>query len=859
MFMRAHRSRTLILLACLFTISGGCGRNPDTSENSRASNSSPPSETVPDDGLIDSLKASSVGSFELTDQNSETFTEVQLRNKLAVITFVFTRCPGTCPRQSAAMQQLQERIAASGVDQIQLITISVDPDYDTPEVLSKYADSFNADPDRWTFLTGDKDDIWKLSRNQLGMSVSENPSDPLIPIAHESKFVLLDRSSKIRGYYDSLTAEGLDQLWSAIDVILPEFEPGTDLSAQYSFPDNVRHMAQPPGILDDQWLSKLASKENSNLATSGALPGFQFTESARDFGITFQPQIVDDQRHRLLVNHYDHGNGVSVADVNGDSFLDLYFTSQVGPNELWHGTADGQFRQATQLAGIGLPDRISVAASFADTDNDGDPDLFVTSIRSSNVFFENTGNGKFVERTSESGLSYTGHSSKGTFFDYDRDGLLDLFVSNVGKFTTEEAAAVRKDLCNTQPETNLTYYVGRPDAFSGHLVPDLAECSRLYRNLGGNRFEDVTEEFDLQSDTSWSGDAIAFDANDDSWPDLYVCNMQGHDHLYINNEGQGFTDQTDAYFHATPWGTMGAAVTDFDNSGTLDLFLTDMHSDMSIDVPPEQEKDKSKIAWPEEFLQSEGRSIYGNAFFRQTETGKYAEISDEINAENYWPWGLSHADINADGFQDAFVTSSMCFPYRYCTNSLLLNDNGNRFLDAHFSTGIEPRKKTDQIAPWFTLDFNGDDANTSFQKSRTGKWVVWSATGSRSSVIFDIDNDGDLDIVTNEFNTRPQVFRSNLHQRSPRYLKIALRGTRSNRDAFGAKVTVQTDAQTQTQLNSGATGYLSQSSAPLYFGLATAQSILQITVQWPTGIQQTLEGPIETNQSLLIVEDVKAE
>lgn len=807
------------------------------------------------DHLIDSSQAVSIGSFEFTDQAGNHFSEQNIRNKLAVISFVFTRCPGTCTQQSAAMQKLQERLATSGTDQVQLITISVDPEYDSPEVLSEYGKALNANFDQWTFLTGEKDTIWKFSRNQLGMSVSANPTDPLIPIAHESKFVLVDRSAMIRGYYDSLTPEGLDQLWAAIDIVLPEFTPGTEFENTTSFSSEVRHMAQPPGILDDEWLTELAEKELRALSAADAVPQFRFTECAKEVGITFNPQIVDDQRHRLLVNHYDHGNGISVADVDGDSILDLYFTSQVGPNELWKGTKDHRFEQATEAAGVGLQDRISVAASFADTDNDGDPDLFVTSIRSSNAFFENLGNGKFVERTQESGLEYVGHSSKGTFFDFDRDGLLDLFVSNVGKFTTEENVAVRNDACHSQPGTELSYFVGRPDAFSGHLVPSLSECSRLYRNLGSNRFEDVTEEFNFHTDLSWSGDAIAFDANHDNWPDLYVCNMQGHDHLYINNQGQSFTDETNNYFAATPWGTMGACVADFDNTGSLDLFLTDMHSDMSVDVGPDKEKLKAQITWPEEFLQSEGRSIYGNAFFRQTPEGKFNEISDQMNAENYWPWGLSHADFNADGFQDAFLTSSMCFPYRYCTNSLLLNNKGQTFVDAHFSTGIEPRPKAEQLAPWFTLDFDAGDAGNNLQKSRQGKWVIWSATGSRSSAILDIDNDGDLDIVTNEFNTRPQVFRSDLQRTSPNHLKVQLQGTTSNRDAIGATVRVTTKNGSQTQLHSGNSGYLSHSSTQLYFGLGSAIRVSEIKIQWPSGQTQIMNGPINANQMLEIKEE----
>lgn len=832
---------------------GGCSSEP------ASPNATPDSPTETQNVeqpvlVVNYQDAKQVGAFNLTDQSGNEFTDKDLQGKLTIANFIFTRCPGTCPRQSSAMSELQSKLEAQKTDDVQLLTITVDPEFDTPAVLLEYGKSFKADFQRWSFLSGDKETTWEFSKTQLGMPVSDNPNDPLIPIAHESKFVLLDRRGKIRGYFDSLTEDGKRQLWSAIDVVLPEFQPSEALHKTHQFAKNVGHLAQPPGILNADWLTEQAAIEAGHLKDRGLNSDLRFEECGPQIGLTFDPQIVDDQRHRLLVNHYDHGNGVSVADVNGDQFLDIYFTSQVGPNELWIGNSEGSFSNNTTEAGVGLPDKLSVAASFADIDNDGDADLFVTSTRSGNVLMENQGNGTFIDITEQSGLAYKGHSSKGTFFDFNRDGLLDLFVANVGQFTTEEAAVVRQDETNSQPSTSLTYYVGRPDAFSGHLAPDLSECSRLYQNLGKGRFRDVTEEFDLQSDPSWSGDAIAFDANGDSWVDLYVCNMQGHDRLYLNQQGTGFRDATTEFFKATPWGTMGANVSDFDNNGLLDVFTTDMHSDMSVDVGPAQEKLKADIAWPEEFLKSEGRSIYGNAFFHQTTAGSFEEISDTINAENYWPWGLTCADLNADGFQDAFLTSSMCFPYRYGVNSLLLNDKGERFLDAHFTTGIEPRSSDEQIAPWFALDFDNEDSEHPLRMNRSGTWIVWSATGSRSSVAFDIDHDGDLDLVTNEFNSRPQVFRSNLDQSHPTFLKVRLQGTESNKDALGAVVSVSSGDSTQTQLHNGASGYLSQSLIPLYFGLNGQDQVDSIRIQWPNGKTQTVEGPIDSNQLLTIQE-----
>src|SRR5580658_9931783 len=165
---------------------------------------------------------------------------------------------------------------------------------------------------------------------------------------------------------------------------------------------------------------------------------FHFTDKVRESGITFVHHVVDDSSKNYKGVHYDHGNGIAVADVDGDGLYDIYFTNQVGGNELWKNLGGGKFKNITQEAGVGLPGRISVAASFADIDNDGSADLFVTTVRGGNVLFKNDGKGHFKDITKEAGVGLVAHSSGAFFFDYNRDGLLDLLVCNVGRYTTDE-------------------------------------------------------------------------------------------------------------------------------------------------------------------------------------------------------------------------------------------------------------------------------------------------------------------------------------------------------------------------------------------------------------------------------------
>lgn len=605
---------------------------------------------------------------------------------------------------------------------------------------------------------------------------------------------------------------------------------------------NANVIAVPENVLSPPWMEY---RRNQQLATRDMFDvynDFQFSDVIEESGIQFSHRCVDDSGKYWKPVHYDHGNGIAAADIDGDGFQDIYFTNQVGGNELYKNLGNGKFKNITEQATVALVNRVSVAASFADIDNDGDPDLFVTTIRQGNVLFENRGKGNFKDVTESSGLGYKGHSSAGLFFDFDRDGRLDLFLANVGVYTTDEVG-------------NGGYFIGVDDAFGGHLRSERAERSRIYRNLGDLHFKDVSDQLGF-TDESWNGDTASIDANEDGWPDLYVLNMQGNDEYYENVEGKKFVKKSRELFPQTPWGSMGIQVFDFNNNGRLDLFITDMHSDMSEDIPPIFEKLKSQMQWsPHRLDVPREQSIYGNAFFINESKGKFREASDKIGAENYWPWGLSTGDLNADGYTDVFIAASMNYPFRYGVNSVLLNDHGGVFRDSEFILGVEPRRLGQTAVPWFELNCDGDDKGHRDCEGKRGQFVVWGALGTRASIIFDLDDDGDLDIVTNEFNSKPMVLVSDLAQRKElRYLKIKLIGTKSNRSSFGARVTVKCGNKIYTKLQDGKSGYLSQSLIPLYFGLDTANSVDQIQIAWPSGKKQLMVGPISTNQLIEIEE-----
>jgi len=804
----------------------GCGTTEDSSLNDTLDGRQPPTVRA----LLADGRTLELPPFSFTDQTDTRFGSSQLDGKVWIAHLMFSRCQDICPDVITELALLQDEFrTANDWQDIRIVSFSVDPEYDTPSLLLEHARLASADQEQWKFLTARQNQLWQFSRHALHLPVNSDQDSNEI-IFPRQDLVLIDRDRRIRGVFDGLDSSSRQALVSALYELVD-----TSPLPVITHPDTI---VDPPG---------LAQRRQAQLDTVDQFEvfyGFQFEDRVLDSGITFINRATEDSGKAYKPVHYDHGNGIAVADVDGDKLLDLYFTNQIGSNELWRNLGDGQFDNITHASGVGLSDKISVTASFADTDNDGDADLYVTTVRGGNHLFINAGDGNYTDVTDSSGLGYVGHSSGAVFFDYNRDGLLDLFLCNVGVYSSNEIGPGG-------------YFLGLSDAFEGHLQPEQRnEPSILYENQGNNQFVDVTEARGLV-DESWTGDASPIDVNGDLWPDLYILNMQGHDQYFENVNGEYFERKSRDIFPNTPWGSMSIKVFDFDNDTDMDIIISDMHSDMSEDISSEREKLKSRMQWPESTLQSGGTSIYGNAFFRNNGDETFSEVSNELGTENYWPWGLSVGDLNADGFTDIFIASSMNFPFRYGVNSVLLNNRGKSFLDSEFIVGVEPRRDRRTAKPWFTLDCAAaDQANRYCEEfGLLEQTTIWGSVGTRSAAIFDLEGDGDLDIVTNEFHDGPMVLVSNLtEQTSVRYLAVELVGTESNRNGLGSTVTLRAGDRSQVMVQDGQSGYLSQSVMPLYFGLGNADSVDQIIVTWPSGERQIISGPFEENSTISILE-----
>ena len=203
-----------------------------------------------------------------------------------------------------------------------------------------------------------------------------------------------------------------------------------------------------------------------------------------------------------------------------------------------------------------------------------------------------------------------------------------------------------------------------------------------------------------------------------------------------------------------------------------------------------------------------------------------------------------------------FLASSMNLQFRYGVNTVLLNNQGKGFVDSEFVVGVEPRRDGITCKLWYTLDAEKDADHSFIKKAsfRTGEVEVWGALGSRSSVIFDLDDDGDLDIITNECHSVPLVLINNLTEKKDvRFVKVKLIGTDSNREGLGATVTVKSGDRQWAKVHDGQSGYLSQSSMPLYFGLGDQNSVDEIVVKWSSGKTQSLKNA--QPNSLVVIEE----
>ncbi len=557
-------------------------------------------------------------------------------------------------------------------------------------------------------------------------------------------------------------------------------------------------------------------------------------------GITFANNISYNNQMNPYTNHgFYNGGGVAVGDINNDGLPDLFFCSNQGQNKLYLNKGNFKFEDITIKAGLVEEGLWSTGATFVDINGDGLLDLYVcramdykAGIRGNRLYI-NRGNLTFTEKASSYGLVSPGISTQAAFFDFDNDGDLDCYMLNNSK----RAAGVGYDLRTNQRK-----------------ILDSLGGNKLYRN-DGNHFTNVTKQSDIYSSEIGFGLGVTIaDINKDGWQDIYVSNDYfERDYLYINNHDGTFTESLEKYIREISLFSMGADIADINNDGYPEIFVTDM-------LPEDESRIKTKTSFEnwdkyqadlksgyyQQFLRNVLQLNRGPVFNKNKDSAEYyfSEIGRFAGVQaSDWSWGALIADLDNDGYKDIFVANGM---YKDVTDQDFIQALGKKEIK-NIKQALDSLSST----PLAKFAFHNNGNLTFTNKAK--KWGLAEKNFSNGSVYADLDNDGDLDLVTNNINSEASVYRNNAEKLYPenKFLKVVLQGEGMNRYGFGAKVIVYHDGILNYQEEMPSRGFQSCVDSRLNFGLGKAKKIDSVKVQWPNGRESLLKNLLP-NQTIAI-------
>jgi enediyne biosynthesis protein E4 len=555
-------------------------------------------------------------------------------------------------------------------------------------------------------------------------------------------------------------------------------------------------------------------------------------------GINFKNTIVENAKYNVLdyMNIYT-GAGVAAGDINNDGLMDLYFSGNQTTGRLYLNKGNLQFEDITEKAGL-VSNRWQTGVSMVDINQDGFVDIYVNVSGSekfgnlSNLLYINNGNGTFSEKAAEFGIAEKRLTMNSSFFDYDNDGDLDLFlITNPADEMVSGVNVVKERKVN-----------GESDG-----------TDILYRNNGNNTFTDVSREAGILTEGYSLGAAIS-DFNQDGFADIFVSNdFLSNDILYINNGNGTFTDRINEYLKHTSFASMGNDAADINNDGLTDLFVLDMLPEdnfrRKMIIPPTS-YDKFQLLLTQGYTPSytrntlqlnNGQSIDNQLVInKKTTKTTFSEISflSGVSATD-WSWAALFADYDNDGDKDLMVTNGF---YRDLGNldyityqSRLQNPMGRQ--DAKRDEKLKAIHALENVPIQNYLFENND--NLTFSK-RSDEWGFTQKGFSNGAVYADLDNDGDLELVLNEFNNEAKIYENKANTLlQNHFLKIKLKGNKPNLEGFGSKILVFTEGgKMQFQELQPSRGYESSVSPILNFGLGKTTKIDSIVVVWADGNRQ---------------------
>ena len=557
----------------------------------------------------------------------------------------------------------------------------------------------------------------------------------------------------------------------------------------------------------------------------------QFTKlNPKDTSIDFVNKLYETNSRNYFTYPYMYlGGGVAAGDFNNDGLEDLFFSGNMVPNKLYLNQGDFQFKDISESAGIQGDNRWYSGVSLIDINKDGFLDIYIAvggeNEPNNNVLYINNQDNTFSEKAEAYGIDDDGYSMHSTFFDYDKDGDLDLYVANY-------------------PPTSFT----APVDYYKYMIDNHEDrdSDHLYRN-DGDRFVDVTKESGI-SNFGLSLGVVASDFNNDGNPDLYISNdFNAPDFMYINNGDGTFTNEILSSLQQTSFFGMGVDAADFNNDGWVDIFQLDMNAadnfrskaNMSS-MNPEVFYQSVALGLHHQYMQNSLQLNQGNLNDSSPAFSNIARWSGVSSTD--WSWGGLFADFDNDGWKDLYVTNGI---RRDVNNKDFYNEHRAFFNKMENDPNYKNKEEEVKLLSYLEKMPSEKLSNYLFQnqqengfKNKNIEWGLDEKTFSNGVVYSDLDNDGDLDLVVNNLEDFASIYRNNTSNSN--YIGFTLEG-KDQQIPIGTRIHLKASGKYQMQELNLSRGYLSSVSPRVHFGLGAAPEIEEVIVEWPDGNRIKLE------------------